>query len=355
VRVFEEPNVNTLFLILEGLIADNFGIEHVKEKRYPSGKQFAVALTHDIDIVRKSMKDRMKHAWHGMNRVMQLARPVKFSRIPQELFMTFSRVSSNRDYDNISYLIALEEKNNVSSSFNVYVRNKRNKSGLLQWLYNPDYDILKDMALAEKIKGLLDRGFEVGIHGSYSPQRNNSLLSQEVKGLEAVIKRKVLGGRQHFLDYSVSSTPEAFRDAAIEYDTSIGFRDINGFRAGACLPYYLYSFATDNMTGVLEIPLLIMDGVLFDHGDGIKESAWQSAKGILEKIKNAEGCCSVAWHQRVFNNQDYLSWQEVYLMLIAWVKDNNGILLKPDELNSFWRNKKENKLILPEKIILGNI
>jgi hypothetical protein len=36
-------------------------------------------------------------------------------------------------------------------------------------------------------------------------------------------------------------------------------------------------------------------------------------------------------------------------MLIAWVKDNNGALLKPGELNKFWRSrdKKADKLIIP--------
>lgn len=345
-KIFEEPNVNTLFLILERLIAEKFAIERAKEKRYPSGKQFAVVLTHDIDTVKKSIKDRAKHAWHGLNRGLQLCRCGKLSKIPQEIVGTFAKVAGNKKYNNIGYLSALEEKNNLRSGFNVYVRSKRNKSGLLRRLYNPDYDISTDIGLREEIKKLLDKDFEIGIHGSYSSGQSISFLSEEVKILGGIVQRKILGGRQHFLDYSVSGTPEVFNAAAIEYDTSVGFRDINGFRAGACLPYYLYSLAADNMTDVLEIPLLIMDGVLFDRGDGVRESAWQSAKSILEKIKSAEGCCSVVWHQRVFNNQDYPSWEEVYLMLIAWVRDNNGVLLRPGDLNRFWRNKKKNKLTL---------
>ena len=350
---FKTPNVNILFLILERLIADIFGIEHIKEKRYPSGKQFAVVLTHDMDAARKSTKDRIKHILHGINRTVKLARARKFTKMPGELSITFSKVTRRAQYNNIDYLSALEEKHGVRSSLNVYVRSKRNKSGFSKWLHNPDYDIFEDKALSGKLKELLDKDFEVGIHGSFSSGYSNSLLLQEIRTLEGIVKRKIQGGRQHFLDYSVSRTPEVFQDVAIEYDTSVGFRDLNGFRAGACLPYYLYSLAADNETGVLEMPLVIMDGVLFDRQDGTKESAWLSVAGILEKIKDAEGCCSVVWHQRVFNNRDYPYWEEVYFMLIAWVKDNNGVLLKPQELNKFWRNKKVNKINVPNNVFYG--
>jgi hypothetical protein len=346
IDVFKTPNVNMLFLILERLIADMFGIDYIKEKRYPAGKQFAVVLTHDMDVVRKSAKDRVKHILHGINRTVQLAQTRKFTETPEELFRTFSKAMRRAEYNNIDYLIGLEEKNGVRSSLNVYVKNKRNKSGLLSWLYNPDYNIFGDITLVEKLKTLFDKDFEVGIHGSYASGYSSSLLGEEVKALEGIVRRKILGGRQHFLDYSVSCTPKIFAEATIEYDTSLGFRDLNGFRAGACLPYYLYDFTTNNTTNVLEIPLVIMDGVLFDHQDGTKESAWRSVVGILEKIKGAQGCSSVVWHQRVFNNRDYPFWEEIYLMLISWVKDNNGVLLKPGELNKFWRSKKTDKLIL---------
>jgi len=342
---FQSPNVNTLFLILEGLIADIFKVERQEKNRYPSGKQFAVLLTHDLDAVNKTFKGRVKHIFHGLNRAAKLTRSGKFSKVPEEFARTFSKLFGSARYDNLAYLGALEEKNGVKSSLNIYAMNKKNKSGLANWFYNPDYDISRDITLAREIKDSLDKNFETGIHGSYSSGCDSPLLREEIKSLEAIAERKIPGGRQHFLNYSVLRTPEVFQGAGIEYDTTVGFRDINGFRAGACLPYYLYSFASDSQTGVLEMPLAIMDGVLFDHQDGSKESAWRAAEDILKKVKDARGCCSVVWHQHVFNNPDYPYWEEIYLMLIAWVKDNGGALLSPGELNRFWRNKRQDRLI----------
>lgn len=344
---FEIPNVNTLFLVLERLIADMFGIECKERMRYSQGKQFGIILTHDVDVIKKSMKSRIKHVFHGMNRIIKLIQTGKFGNVPEEIYNTFGKFIRSVRYNNIDYLSALEEKNGVRSVLNMFVMNKRNKSGFAKWFYNPDYNIVHDMALAEKARELADSNFEVGIHGSYSSGCDNFLLQEELESLDGIIKRKILGGRQHFLDYSVLHTPQVFQNAGVEYDTTVGFRDINGFRAGACFPYYLYSLVADHETNVLEMPLVIMDGVLFDHLDGTKESAWQSVAGILEKIKNMQGCGSIVWHQHVFNNRDYPFWEEVYLMIIAWVKDNNGVLLSPGELNEFWRSKKKNNIIHP--------
>ena len=88
-EIFQGPNVNTLFLILEGLIADIFGIERVEKNRYPSGKQFAVLLTHDLDAVEKTGKGRIKHLFHGLNRVAKLAKAGKLTETPGELARTF--------------------------------------------------------------------------------------------------------------------------------------------------------------------------------------------------------------------------------------------------------------------------
>jgi len=343
--ILQSPNVNMLFLILEGLIADIFGIERAEKNRYPSGKQFAVLLTHDLDAVKKTFKGRVKHIFHGLNRAARLTRSGKFSKVPEELGRTFYKFFGSARYDNLAYLGALEEKEGFKSSLNIYVMNKKNKAGFSNWFYNPDYNISKDAALAEEVKNSAGKYFELGIHGSFSSACDSALLGQEIKSLEEVTQRKVSGGRQHFLDYSVSRTPRVFQDAGLEYDTTVGFRDINGFRAGACLPYYLYSLGSDSSTGVLEIPLAIMDGVLFDRQEGAREIAWQETEAILEKVKNARGCCSVVWHGHVFNNPDYPYWEEIYLMLIAWVKDNGGALLGPGELNKFWREKKQGRLI----------
>ena len=344
--VFNAPNVNILFLILESLIAETFGIGQVSQERYPQGKKFAVVLTHDLDALKKTPKDRVKHIWHGLNRAMRLAQSRKFSAAAGEILKAVSKFIRRAQYNNIDYLSRLEEKNGVSSSLNVYVRSKKNKSGLANWFYNPEYDVARDTALAKQLKDFAKKHFTVGIHGSYSSGRRHSLLQEELSLLEGILQEKIEGGRQHFLDYSVFRTPGVFQDTAIKYDTSVGFRDLNGFRAGACLPYYLYSLPDDQATGVLEIPLVIMDGVLFDRQDGTKESAWQSAQAILEKIKAAQGCASIVWHQRVFKNRDYPYWEEVYSMLINWVKNNQGALLSPSELHRFWRSKKTDRLIL---------
>ncbi len=344
-NIFDSPNVNSLFLLLEGLIADIFGVDYPARGRYPSGKQFAVLLTHDLDAVKKTAKGRAKHVFHGLNRSVKLAASGKLNRLPVEISRTFSKFIRPACYGNLTYLAGLEEKNGVRSGLNIYAMDKQNKAGFKKWFYNPDYDISGEKQLANEIKKLTEKHFEPGIHGSFSSSCDSAQFCGELKILGDCLGSKISGGRQHFLDYSVSRSPQVFQDAGLDYDTSVGFRDMNGFRAGACLPYHLYSLSSDSQTQVLEFPLAVMDGVLFDHGDGTRESAWNETAAILEKIKGAQGCCSVVWHAHVFANPDYPYWEEIYLKLISWVKDNDGELLTPGELSRFWRRKDQDRLI----------
>lgn len=334
------PNVNNLFLILEKLISQLFGIRQSENLRYPDGKKFAIVLTHDVDSPQKTAKERLKHLWHGSNRTARFMRSGEYKRARNEIFQTFAKFARIQGYNNIEYLSALEEAYGVRSSFNVYSMNEKNKKGIRQWISNPEYDISQDKGLAQKLGDIAAKGFDIGLHGSHDSGNRPLLLKQELQGLQKVIQQKVSGGRQHFLTYSVMTTPKIFQNEGIEYDTSVGFRDMNGFRAGACLPYYLYYLPEDRPTNVLEIPLVLMDGVLFDRKAYSKEIAWAYVLRILEKIRDAQGCGSVVWHQRVFNNKDYPFWEDIYRMLIQWVLDNGGGLYPASAINSFWREKK---------------
>jgi hypothetical protein len=48
------------------------------------------------------------------------------------------------------------------------------------------------------------------------------------------------------------------------YDTTFGYNDLVGFRNGMCYPFRPYNLNTASEVNILEIPLALMDGTLFD-------------------------------------------------------------------------------------------
>jgi hypothetical protein len=79
---------------------------------------------------------------------------------------------------------------------------------------------------------------------------------------------------------------------------------------------------------VMEIPLTVMDGTLFDskYRNLNSEESWQVLRSLLEVTKRFGGCIVILWHN------DYLEYlldhkysADVYRQALAWIAENNGV------------------------------
>jgi hypothetical protein len=116
---------------------------------------------------------------------------------------------------------------------------------------------LDEPRVREKIAWLQGRCVEMGIHPSFYAFSDFDMLASQVERFRLATGLKRFGGRQHYLRWSPQSWADWER-VGIAYDSTVGYADHIGFRAGTCFPYH--PWVNGRPSPLLEIPLLVMDG-----------------------------------------------------------------------------------------------
>ena len=317
--VYSIPVVNYLFLVLERLITQYFG-DGLFEPKEP----FRLQLTHDVDYIDKTLPLRIKQsAFYLFNAARVVAvkseqvAAVPCARLKETykfLGKAFKFGFGSADYWQFEQWQELEREAEVRSIF--YVFAKAPPKGLRQrcrrWLLDPAYNVATNVRLRNKLRELADKGWEIGLHGSFDSYADGELLKREKEILENAIGRPVTKIRQHWLRFS-QETLRIQEEAGLEEDSTIGFNDQSGFRAGIASAYHPYDFERQRAFAVREVPLFLMDSTLFDYGTENK----QKVDEILTVLKIAAafgGTIAVDWHQRVLS-PDY-GWGAVYDQLM---------------------------------------
>src|SRR5690606_37053476 len=132
------------------------------------------------------------------------------------------------------WLMSVSEKNNLTSAF-YFICGRTDESK--DALYEPDHPIIKKIMLE-----IYKRGHEVGLHPSYNSYNNPEQIKSEAQRLKKVckelgIKQSQWGGRMHSLRWSHPTTLQAWNDAGMSYDSTLGYADQPGFRCGTCHDY----------------------------------------------------------------------------------------------------------------------
>jgi len=172
------------------------------------------------------------------------------------------------------------------------------------------------------LRELIEKGWEVGLHGSFDSFNSTDMFSGEVKKLAETIGMPVISTRQHWLRLSFGNTWKVQQDSGIRIDSTLGFNDVHGFRAGVASPFYPYDFYSKKRHNILEIPMVLMDGTLFDHEQLGDEDAMDACISVLGEVKKFGGCVAINWHQRTAS-EDY-GWYHVYEGILRWIKMNGG-------------------------------
>jgi hypothetical protein len=156
--------------------------------------------------------------------------------------------------------------------------------------YDPSHPLVRRM-----ISWLSECGVECGVHPGYETFQCRDRLLSEVTLLRSAIGQDQLGGRQHYLRWS----PETWLDweaCGLSYDSTVGFADHVGFRAGTCFPYRPWLFAENREANLLEIPLLVMDCTLVDYMGLSREQSLATVNECVDRCRAVGGVFTLLWH-----------------------------------------------------------
>jgi len=299
---FKIPIVNILFNELE-----NFITRHFNKLVFDTQQKAVIDLSHDVDYITKTIQLRLKQTiLNSYNTLKYILKPNLFI---EHLKKTIKFTFSNPSYWCFDYWTNLENKYNYKSTFYIYVKN--NTKNFKTWLIDPSYNIQTNKILQNKLKQLYNNGFQIGLHGSYSSATNYTLLKKEKMILENILNIPITKTRQHWLNYSETITPNN-HSKLFQYDSTLGWNDIIGFRNGCASCFKPYNFETQKAFAHTEIPQIIMDSNVFDYNNNIKD-----VYKILNYAKFIPKTpyFSISWHQRV-NNNDY-KWHILYEEILS--------------------------------------
>ena len=179
----------------------------------------------------------------------------------------------------------------------------------LYWKNSPksEWDSGYDLTMKpvrEVVSQLKNEGVELGVHPGYYTFNDPRRLSDEVEHICKVIGETTVGGRQHFLRWH----PRTWLDwekCGLAYDSTVGFSDHIGFRAGTCVPYRPWSLELNREINLLEIPLVAMDVTLAYYMRLTPEESVARLLQCAERCKIVGGVFTLLWHNRSLLDPNY--------------------------------------------------
>lgn len=178
--------------------------------------------------------------------------------------------------------------------------------------YDPRCDRIRAV-----IHWLRERRVENGVHPGYRTFRCPEELRVEVQILRTLLGEQPLGGRQHYLRWC----PETWIDwenCGLAYDSTVGYADQVGFRAGTCIPYRPWLLSLDREARLLEIPLLVMDTSLRDSMRLRGDELLSVVSRLINRCRAVGGVFTLLCHNTTLRDTTFVRQHEQILdMLIS--------------------------------------
>jgi len=295
------PTLDLHIALLRDLLTQS-GVSFLEVAPHPPGYQFICCLTHDIDFfgIRRHLFDRtlagfvvraslgtladlirrrrpLAEALRNWAALLRL--PLVFLRILPDLWRPID------DYERID--------GRRPSTF--FVIPFRGRAGVA-----PDGGVDPKRAVkyqASEIAGQLqaaaDRGRELAVHGidAWRDEKAGRAEMAEVAPLGGQTKA---GVRMHWL-YFASDSPGRLEAAGFDYDSTCGYNDAIGYRAGTSQVFRL-----PGSERLMELPIAIMDTALFypRRLNLAHDEALEQCRIIVAHARRTGGTVVLSWHDR---------------------------------------------------------
>ena len=180
--------------------------------------------------------------------------------------------------------------------------------------HNPPY---RDHDYGEIIRKY-DSLFGSGVHPSYRSAGRPKLLKTEVERYRAITGHHPDKARQHWLLLRVPETFQAWEEAGISHDYTMGFNDLPGFRAGIARPFPVYDISREKRTGVTAVPFQVMDGTLRQYMNLDPDSATGVIRELVAATRKAGGLFIPIWHNTSLSEGNgWEGWRRVFSEMLS--------------------------------------
>lgn len=168
--------------------------------------------------------------------------------------------------------------------------------------------------IADDLKKLLSVNREIAVHG-VDAWRDSTKGRDERERIQKITGTAETGIRMHWL-YFDSQAPSALEKAGFSYDSTVGYNEAIGYRAGTA-----QVFKHPNVDRLLELPLHIMDTALFypSYMNLSDDEARAAMLSLIENVTRFGGVLTINWHDRSLGPERL--WADAYVTLLRDLRD----------------------------------
>ncbi|MBX9449374.1 MAG: hypothetical protein KL787_06520 [Taibaiella sp.] len=174
---------------------------------------------------------------------------------------------------------------------------------------------------------VLTNGTNIGIHPSYYAVARKS-IGNEINALQEALGGTIYQSRQHFIRLSLPETYHQLLEAGIREDFTMGYPEVNGFRAGTSLPFYWYDLSKEEPTQLFIHPFVYMDATQLFYGRQNPQEQLAEIERIACQVRSSHGRFIGIWHNYILGDQ--LTYPEQLVLLKKSVALLNQIFSPED-------------------------
>lgn len=294
--------------------------EFVREIYWSEDKDFCVSLSHDIDYWNYwNTRQKFQTLFYNLRTIPR--RPL--NALWKILGHGLHKNLLHNPWRNVKRIIRQETDLGVKSTWFLLARDD---------FEDQRQNYFSDPVSKEQIIDLLGQQ-EVGLHGSPESAFDPVVLQAELDKLRE-LGFDPKGFRTHYLHFDYQKSFTILENAGIHFDSTLGYWENIGFRAGISFPFFPFNIAENRPFRVLEIPLIVMDTTL-RSSKAMNLSPAQSRRVLYRLIDLAaryQSHLSLLWHNTSFDPVDFPMLGRLYWKTInhavkrrAWVTSLNDV------------------------------
>jgi len=249
-------------------------IPFLRKLPWPQAMPFAVAFTHDVDLTRK----------YGLK---GLLKAIAGGKLKEAFQVSGYLIKQKNPYWTFPELLKFYEDKNWLATFFFLARPREGFSYRYNILTPRFRDLLKEIS---------DRGHEVALHSSLHAFQKPWRINKEKLRLEQALGATVAGVRQHYLRLRFPEAWQFFTENGLLYDSSCGFNERVGFRAGTTFPFQTFNIHAKTHYSLYEIPFSLMDYALFGSGREDSHHLENRLNVLVDEVQNCHGLLNILWH-----------------------------------------------------------
>jgi hypothetical protein len=335
------PTLEMHIAVLRDLIVGS-GIPFVEVPPIPGGHTFIACLTHDVDhpSIRRHKWDRtmvgflyravigsvfgvlrgripVRHLCANWAAAVRL--PFVYLGLAKDFWYGFDRyLAIEKGLDSTFFVLPFKDEPGKTASGRA-PRIRASRYGAAD--------------IAERLQTFVSAGREIGLHG-IDAWIDDAKGQEEMAQITNITGAKNIGVRMHWL-YFDENSPAALERAGFSYDSTVGYNETIGYRAGTTQVYKPLQ-----AHHLLELPLHVMDTALFYPGylDLTFEEADRRIGEIVDYARQFGGAITFNWHDRSIAPERL--WGKFYTNVISKLKQKGAWCTSAGNAVSWFQSRR---------------